>query len=80
MGLASIRMGVRSLLLANAPWCSLCGAFLPVLLAPRWCSGVGVDEGATAVASKRSRHEGGSNNRVPTAAACALVTSLMAVR
>jgi hypothetical protein len=52
-----------------------------VLLAPQWHSSGGVDEGAIAVASKRSRHGGGGDdNRVPTAIACTPVASLMAVR
>jgi hypothetical protein len=60
-----------------------CGA--PGRRGPQWRSGG--DEGVAAVASKRSRHRGGGEGvparwrrQVPTAAACAPVTSLMAVR
>jgi hypothetical protein len=74
-------------------WCGMAGwgrgASLLVLLAPRWRSDGGIDEGAVAVVSKRSRHGAAvkgsrhgsddDDDGVPMVAVCAPVASLMVV-
>jgi hypothetical protein len=61
--------GPCSLPVLHAPRCSLRGTSLPVVLA-WWRLGGGIDEGATTVVSKRSRHRGSGGGEGVLAQRC----------